>query len=71
MLNLFYLVLLFNAVSASCGNKRFNEFIELPNHTKKENYNNSLPHTYVSYDKMPKAFDWGNVNGTSYITHSS
>jgi cathepsin X len=29
-----------------------------------------LPHTYINEDDLPDSFSWGNVNGTSYLTHS-
>ena len=39
-------------------------------HTKLEDYTSPLPYTYISESDLPKDFFWGNVNGTSYLTHS-
>jgi cathepsin X len=46
------------------------EFIELPGHTVKNDYTSPLPHEYIDVSALPQSFDWGNVNGTSYITKS-
>jgi cathepsin X len=29
-----------------------------------------LPYTYISESELPKSFFWGNISGTSYLTHS-
>jgi len=29
---------------------------------------NPLPHTYTSEEDLPKEWNWGNINGTSYLT---
>jgi len=49
---------------------RQSEFVELPGHTVKNNYKDPLPHTYVKLEDMPDNWDWGNMNGTSYLTHN-
>ena len=49
-----------------------NELIE-PNDgwTIYNDYTNPLPHTYIDgEDELPDNFNWGNVNGRSYLTHS-
>ena len=54
-----------------------NELIE-PNDgwTVYNDYKNPLPHTYITKsddvdeDELPDNFNWGNVNGRSYLTHS-
>ena len=28
-----------------------------------------LPYTYIDQDSLPKSFDWGQVEGKSYLTH--
>lgn len=28
-----------------------------------------LPYTYIDEDSLPKSFDWGQVEGKSYLTH--
>lgn len=33
-------------------------------------YETPLPHTYVGKSELPKNFNWGDVNGMSYLTHS-
>ena len=33
-------------------------------------YKTPLPSTYVKVQDLPASFDWGNVNGVSYLTHS-
>jgi cathepsin X len=33
-------------------------------------YTSPLPHTYLHASKLPDNFNWGNVNGVSYLTHS-
>jgi len=50
--------------------KRHNEFVVLEGHQTKENYKSPLPYTYIDEDELPASFDWGNVNGHSYLTHS-
>jgi hypothetical protein len=42
----------------------------LPGHTVFNDYQNPLPHTYVSPHELPHAFSWANVNGRSYLTKS-
>lgn len=39
-------------------------------HTKRSHVESPLPHTYVKSSALPDAFDWGNVDGVSYLTHS-
>jgi len=51
-------------------NVRPSEFIELEGHKVKNDYQSPLPHTYVALDNLPDTWDWGNMNGTSYITHN-
>jgi cathepsin X len=39
-------------------------------HTVFNNYKNPLPHTYITPHQLPDEFNWGSVNGRSYITRS-
>lgn len=34
------------------------------------NYVSALPHTYIGADELPDSFNWGDVNGKSYLTKS-
>lgn len=45
------------------------ELKAMPGHTIKDDYNSPLPITYINKEDLPKSFNWGNVNGTSHITH--
>lgn len=47
-----------------------NEFKLLEGHQVRENYHSPLPYTYIDADDLPDNFNWGNVDGRSYITHS-
>lgn len=49
---------------------RPSEYKVLPGHKVKNQFNDPLPHTYVDLGAMPDNWDWGNMNGTSYITHN-
>lgn len=42
----------------------------MPGNTRENFYTSPLPHTYIAMDELPKSFYWGNVNGTSFLTHS-
>lgn len=33
-----------------------------------EHVKNPLPHSYLGAEDLPKAFDWRNVDGVSYVT---
>ena len=46
------------------------EELILPGHTIFENYVHPLPYTYTSVDDLPKSFNWGDVNGISFLTKS-
>ena len=39
-------------------------------HDKRSHVESPLPHTYIKSSELPDAFDWGNVDGVSYLTHS-
>ena len=42
----------------------------MPGHTRENYYTSPLPYTYISMEELPISFFWGDVNGTSYLTHS-
>eukprot|EP00978_Attheya_sp_CCMP212_P040105 scaffold215479_cov42-Attheya_sp.AAC.1 len=46
------------------------EFKIMAGHDKLDNYESALPYTYIAEDDLPESFDWGNVDGKSYLTHS-
>jgi len=47
-----------------------NELKDVPGHTIKEKVRTALPHTYLNIDTLPKEFDWGDLNGKSYLTQN-
>eukprot|EP00121_Abeoforma_whisleri_P003770 Awhi_evm1s3393 len=47
---------------------RFNEYKNLPGHTKFEDYTSPLPHTYTDLESFPDNFHWGDVDGKNYLT---
>jgi len=50
--------------------EKFNE-VKIPEgHDIKSNIQTPLPHTYLSATALPSSFNWGDVDGTSYLTHS-
>lgn len=42
----------------------------IPGHKVQNAHQSPLPHTYIAESDLPRAFFWGNVNGTSYLTKS-
>jgi cathepsin X len=54
----------------SSSTEYVNEFKVMDGHKMRESYHSPLPYTYLSPQDLPEAFSWGNVNGTSYLTHS-
>jgi len=47
-----------------------NEIVDVPGHDVKENVKTAPPHTYIDLETLPMEFDWGNIDGTSYLTQS-
>jgi len=47
-----------------------NEYMIMEDHKVPNNYTSPLPYTYIHLGDLPDNFDWGNVNGTSYLTSS-
>jgi len=48
----------------------FNEYMIMEDHKVLNNYTSPLPYEYIPEGDLPKTFDWGNVDGKSYLTHS-
>lgn len=50
--------------------RRMNEFKILEGHTKTDDHHSPLPHEYIEEGDLPASWDWRNVDGKSYLTHS-
>jgi len=59
---------LFLVVSATAKNELENEIRRLG--TVANDYHSPLPISYVNLRDLPASFDWGNVGGRSFLTHS-
>jgi len=46
------------------------EYVVLPGHTRRNNYQLPMPHEYIPESELPASWDWSNINGTSFITKS-
>mmetsp|Transcript_8964 Transcript_8964/g.10723 ORF Transcript_8964/g.10723 Transcript_8964/m.10723 type:complete len:355 (-) Transcript_8964:75-1139(-) len=46
------------------------EFVLLDGHTVQNDYTSPLPYTYINQEDLPDEFNWANIDGTSYVTHS-
>lgn len=42
----------------------------LEGHTKTNDYHSPLPHEYIEEGQLPESWDWRNVSGKSFVTHS-
>lgn len=49
---------------------RLNEFKILEGHTVQDDNHSPLPHEYIEEGDLPAAWDWRNVKGKSFLTHS-
>eukprot|EP00804_Cyclotella_cryptica_P006446 CCRYP_018069-RA/>CCRYP_018069-RA protein AED:0.11 eAED:0.11 QI:51/1/1/1/0.6/0.5/6/237/374 len=60
------------AVSGETGilPRRLNEFKVLEGHTVTDDFHSPLPHEYISEKDLPPSWDWRNVSGHSFLTHS-
>mmetsp|Transcript_19107 Transcript_19107/g.27485 ORF Transcript_19107/g.27485 Transcript_19107/m.27485 type:complete len:355 (+) Transcript_19107:74-1138(+) len=66
---LFKLTTVTTLVAFATG-KRMNEIKKMEGHTVFNDFELPLPHTYVDPSALPDNFNWGDVNGVSYLTHS-
>ena len=64
---LVYISLLLLAVPAF---GRHDEFKLLEGHKVRDDFSSPLPYTYINDEDLPDNFNWGNINGHSYLTHS-
>lgn len=46
------------------------EFLIMNEHTIFDDHTSPLPHTYISEEDLPDNFNWGDIDGKSYLTHS-
>jgi len=58
------------ALATASAVERFNEVLIPEGHTKMSNIVSPLPHTYLLEDDVPANWDWDNIDGKSYLTHS-
>ena len=42
----------------------------MEDHETTNDYTPPLPHEYINETDLPETFNWGDVNGMSYLTHS-
>jgi hypothetical protein len=59
-----------NDASDADSPNRHDEFKIMEGHLVREKYHSPLPYTYIDDADLPDNFNWGNVNGHSYLTHS-
>lgn len=52
------------------GAQRHNEYLIMEDHKIRDNYYSPLPFTYIDADELPASFNWGDVDGVSYLTRS-
>ena len=45
------------------------DFVLMEGHNVQNDYSSPLPYEYISESELPAEFDWGNVDGKSYLTH--
>jgi len=53
-----------------CHTYSLNEYKILDDHKILNDYSSPLPYEYIDEDDLPESFDWGNVEGRSFLTHS-
>lgn len=46
------------------------ELVEMSGHTRPELVKSALPHTYLTQQDIPAAWNWGDVNGVSFLTRA-
>jgi cathepsin X len=42
----------------------------LEGHKVRDAYTSPLPYTYIQSEDLPASFNWGDIDGVSYLTHS-
>eukprot|EP00555_Chaetoceros_dichaeta_P014181 CAMPEP_0198255918 /NCGR_PEP_ID=MMETSP1447-20131203/5940_1 /TAXON_ID=420782 /ORGANISM="Chaetoceros dichaeta, Strain CCMP1751" /LENGTH=342 /DNA_ID=CAMNT_0043942417 /DNA_START=208 /DNA_END=1236 /DNA_ORIENTATION=- len=47
-----------------------NEYMIMEDHKIMNDYTSPLPYEYIAAKELPETFDWGNIDGKSYLTHS-
>lgn len=55
-------------VSAADEQQHFNFIKVMEDHKVFDDYRSPLPYTYINEDDLPDDFNWGNVDGKSYLT---
>lgn len=63
-------VLLLSTMSASATWQKHNEFKIMEDHKVRDDYHSPLPHSYIEAADLPLRWDWRNIDGKSYVTHS-
>ncbi|KAL7558261.1 hypothetical protein ACA910_009931 [Epithemia clementina (nom. ined.)] len=58
------------AIDSESDSDPSNELIYLQGHTIDNHVKLPLPHTYILKQDLPASFNWGNVDGISYLTRS-
>lgn len=66
---LHYLVVA-STLTGACLAEKLNEIRIMDGHKVKNDHFSPLPHTYVDAEALPDSFDWGDVDGVSYLTRS-
>jgi len=70
MVQLTFRLLASALLSASLASaERFNE-LTIREDAVHNDFESPLPHTYLKAEHLPDNFNWGNIDGVSYLTHS-
>ena len=67
-----FLVVFFAFISMSVEFKHQYPLLSqiMSGHTKLEDYSSPLPFEYIKESDLPESFNWGDVDGVSYLTKS-
>lgn len=63
-MNLLLSSLIFPLISAFAAN----DYVVLQGHKIQNDYSSPLPHEYIAEEDLPEAFNWGDIEGRSYLT---
>jgi hypothetical protein len=63
-MNLLLSSILFPLISAFATN----DYVVLQGHKIQNDYSSPLPHEYIAEEDLPEAFNWGDIEGRSYLT---